>query len=119
VERTPTEDVNVYVKNRLARAFTRVDHTPIPTLSDALMARNLTSHVKQMAKRSLIVPSHLAQGGNVLSRDNKYMRGGLRIDVTKGNRLIVAVNDCGGNFAFDDSTEETICFRHYKLSLAQ
>jgi hypothetical protein len=119
VERTPTEDVNVYVKNRLARAFTRVDHTPIPTLSDALVARNLTSHVKEVTKRGLVVPSHLAQRCNVLSRDNKYMSGRLRIDVAKGNRLIVAVNDCGGNLAFDDSTEETICFRHYKLSLAQ
>jgi hypothetical protein len=47
------------------------------------------------------------------------MRGRLRIDIAKGNRLIVAVNDCGGNFPFDDSTEETICFRHYELNLAR
>ncbi len=56
--------------------------------------------------------SGIVEGRDMLARDDERVDGRVRIDVAEGDRLLVLVNNIGGNLARDDATEDAIWLGH-------
>ncbi len=63
---------------------------------------------QQVAERGFVSGGSFVQRFYVLARDDKNVRGRLRVDVAYGYRAVIRVYNVRGNLARYDSTKETI-----------
>ena len=109
------EDVNVEMVNGLAAVGAGVDHHAI-ALREASGARNFSGSRKQMAEKSGVRGIAVGERDDVLARNHKKMRGGLRVDVKEPDAFVVLVDLLGGDGSSDDLAEEAI---HGGISLQE
>ena len=86
------------MKHRLSRPRSDVEHGAV-SLFDVALARNLGGGQVAAAYRFSVSSLRLFQSSEMFLRDDQHVRGRLRIDVFKGEDVIVLLDFLGGNFA--------------------
>ena len=100
------------MKDGLTYACARVDNCAIAALGEPLLVGNARGDPQEMAERSFVSLRSFVEGFHVIARENEHMHGRLRIDVAKGDRALILVDNVCGNLARDDSAKEALLFRH-------
>ena len=90
------------VKYGLATVLITIHDGAIPAFGNALVTRDRRGGQIHPADNCCVLRIEIVDGRNANSRDYKYVRRRLRIDVSKGDDLIVFVNDIGRNLTGDD-----------------
>jgi hypothetical protein len=97
--------VHVQVIDRLAAAFSGVDHHPI-SIAKPFLTSDFTGRPDEVAKKRALTVISLVERIYVLTRDDKDMDGRLGINIGKGVGKVVLVNRGRGNLTFKDFAEE-------------
>ena len=95
------------VVNGLAALFVAVEHGTVTCLATQLLCQFLRG-VDHMANDGAILFGDVVQRGDMLLRDHQKVHWGLRVDIVKGEDLIIFVYLLGRNLAVDDLAEQTI-----------
>lgn len=104
--------------DRLSAIWPDVHHYSI-ALREVLLPRQLAGDAMQMTDQGLLVLAlaHLSQRSNVLLRNHQHMHRRRRVDVRKGQRLLVFIELLCGNLAVGDLAEDAI--RTHALSMTR
>jgi len=94
------------MKNRLAHAFTVVDHQPV--ITNALLFAYLRGNPEQAPHEVLIGGFQVGHGGYMAPGYNEDMGGRLGIEILKGDIAVVLVNLVTVYFTGSNFTENTI-----------
>jgi hypothetical protein len=103
-KQTPPKQMQVKMKNGLARSAAAVDYRTV-AIEEIALTGDLRRDQMKFAKDDLILADSIAQRCEVLPRANENVRGRLRTDVFKGENLVVFVNDLGRNLLAPDLAE--------------
>jgi len=95
------------VKNRLPRAGTDVEHSPVAIL-DAALACDISGGEVAVADQFGILCRRLFQSADVLFGNHQHMGRSLRINIVKRIRVFVFVHFLGRYFPAYDSAKQTI-----------
>src|SRR6266852_4959123 len=106
------EQVEMNVRHRLARAFFAVEHKPVAVLQPELVGQ-LSGDQMHVPEQWPIFFGQVGVGrDDLITRDDEDVDRGLRIDVAKGEALIVFVNDVGLDLPIDNLLENVV--RHHE-----
>lgn len=83
-----TKQVNMKMIHGLSAISAGVDDRAIAVVQ-MQSARQLSSYSVQVADKDVVGLSCLRQRGDMPSRNDQHMRRRLRVDVSKGNRLVI------------------------------
>jgi hypothetical protein len=103
---------------RLSGAGADIEDGSIALL-DIAMARDVGGSEMAAADQFGISGFGFFQAREMLSGDNKNVRGSLRADIFEGEYVIVLVDFFRGNFAAKDAAEEAVGVGHWLLTLRQ
>jgi hypothetical protein len=117
---TPAQEVDVQMKHGLPRSWTHVKHGPV-SLFDIPLARNLSRCEVAAANHFRVVSLRFLQSCKMFLGDDQHMRGSLRVDVFKGEHVLVFVNFLGGNLAAENAAEKAVArgVGHGSLTMAK
>jgi hypothetical protein len=107
---TSAQEVDVEMKYRLPRARTHIQHGPV-SLLDVPLAGNLSRGQVTVAYHFSIVSLRFLQSNKMFLGDDQHMRRRLRVDVFKGEHMLVLVNLLSWNLAAEDAAEKAIARR--------
>ena len=115
---TSSQKVDVKMKHRLPSSRTHVQHSAV-SLLDVALACNLSRRQVAAANHFGVFGLRLFQSRKMFPGNDQHMRGSLRVDVFKGQHVLVLVNLLGGNFAAENAAEKAVAGRvgHAKLSV--
>ena len=77
-------------------------------VGQALLARDLASDVEEVSQQDAILNVGVAEPRYVSLGDDDYMQGRLRVDVPKGQAVLILVDDIRGDLAAKDLAEDRI-----------
>jgi hypothetical protein len=103
-------EVDVHVEDGLAGFGPDIEHGSVAVFNTALAA-DLGGHQMESADHFGVFVMGFLQASDVCLRNDQNVCGRLRIDVFEGDCMRVFVNLLGGDFALDDSAEETVSHR--------
>jgi len=81
------------VGHRLPSLLTTVNHQPIATLGNAMLPRQLIGNPGHMPDKRELSLSQLSHGRDMLSGDDKQVRGRGRIDIMEGYYLLILIQE--------------------------
>jgi hypothetical protein len=110
-ERASAEQVDVKVEDGLSGAGADVEHGAVSVLDFAL-AGDLCGGEVATSDDFCVSGFSFFQSGKMFFGNDQNMRGRLRVDVFKGEDMIVFVDFLGGNLAADNAAEEAIRVGH-------
>lgn len=96
------------VRNTLSAIRPGVGHQPKAAVGDALLRSQTRRRDPDAMHQPGVGLGDLAQGRQVMPRDDQEMDGSLRVDILNGNEVIVLIDPLGGNLAGDDPAKETV-----------
>ncbi len=102
------EHVDVQVEHGLAGVRPVVDHHPVATLVQSLLARHVGRQTEELAGHRLPVRSEVAEGVHVPARRHQHVDGGLGLDVAEGDGVLRLADECGPEVAPDDSAKDAV-----------
>src|SRR5262249_33073744 len=80
---------------------------------DAALARQLRRYQVAAADQFGVFAAGFFQPANVFFRDDQQVSGALRMDILKGERMIVFVNLPAGYFALNHAAKQTVRHRRW------
>src|ERR1700733_880130 len=104
---TSSDQVDVKVENRLSRIGTDVEHGAI-SFFNAAVARNLGRREVTAADQFSFFRCRFFQSANVFLGNHQNVGRSLRIDVFKGEGVVVFVNFLRRNLAFKNAAEQAL-----------
>lgn len=107
------------MKDGLSGVESVVNDHPISLRIETSIRGKFLCNQEEVSDEIFIRIRHAVNVGNVFFGDDKGMDRRLGIDVLKGNRFCVLMDDPGGNFFLYDFTEETAWFRIHFFSLSE
>jgi hypothetical protein len=96
--------MDVHVEDRLATLGSDVEYGTV-SIFDATLAAYFRSGQVQASDQIGFFGLRFLQSAHVFLRDDQNVRWGLRLDVFKGERILVFVDFLGRNLAADDFAE--------------
>lgn len=99
------EQVYVEVVHCLAGVGAAVDDGTV-ALQKTFVARDLRCGVKKVSNQRSLLVRCVIERGDVLTRNDEDVHGGLRIDVSERDALVVFIDRLGRNTAVHDFAEE-------------
>lgn len=99
------------MKDRLSRTRTNIKNGAV-SVFDLALAGDFSRREMAAADQFGIVSLGLFQSRKMLLGDDEHVRGRLRIDVFKGQNVLVFMNFLRGNLSSDDAAEKTIGIGH-------
>src|ERR1700691_923656 len=108
------------MKHRLPRPRPHIEHCPV-SLLDIPPARKLRGGYLAAADQFGIAGSSFLQSSKMFLRDDEHMGRRLRVDVLKGEDILVFVNFLRGNLAAQDAAEKAVArsVGHRSVTLAK
>ena len=110
-EGAAAEKVDMEVEDGLSRARADVEDGAV-SLLDVALAGDLRRRQMAAADQFRVFGLGLFQSGKMFFGNDENVRGGLRLDVFKGEDVIVLVNFFGGDLAANHSAEEAVGIGH-------
>jgi hypothetical protein len=107
-EGTPTEQVQMDVKDFLARVSPTVQDEPVSRLVDPIFLSEPGGHPDHAAKRRLVRFGHVGDGRNRLVGDDENVGGRLGLDIPERRHQLVLIDKIGGNLPADDLRENRV-----------
>jgi hypothetical protein len=104
------EQVQVQMGDRLAGALLAINHESV-TIGQSQLPRQLGRDQVQVTDQVAILRLKIGVGRNHFPWNEQYVDRRLRIDVMKGDALLVFVDQLGGNLLIGDLQEEIV--RHH------
>src|SRR5260370_34642829 len=101
------EEGQVKVKDRLARSAAAVQHRAV-AFEELAFSRKLGGDQLQFAKDGLILGCRVGQRFEMFAWTNQDVRGRLRADVLKGEKIRIFVDNLGWNLLRCDFAEQTV-----------
>src|SRR5438874_786518 len=74
----------------------------------ALLAGDLAGNGDELPEQRLVLRPRLRDRRDVLARDHQHVHRRLRVEVSKGDRLLIAVHDVGRDLAGGDAAEDAL-----------
>ena len=96
------------VKDGLPRVCSVIGDQPVAAMIDSCRLGRVDTQVDHSIHGAVVEVPKIAQRGNVLSRHDKQMNRGLRIDIAKRDGMFILGNDIRSKFAGDNAAKETI-----------
>src|SRR6266487_3995654 len=97
------------MKNRLTSFGTVICHETIPALRDTQFPGDLSGGIKEPQENLLIGPLQIAERvRDVAARNDQHVIRSLRLDILKGQHILVLVDRLARNLARSNLTEQTI-----------
>jgi hypothetical protein len=106
-EAASAEEMDMKVEHRLTCVGADVDYGPVATLQTSLTG-NLGGGEVAVADDLRITGLGFFETGEVALGDDQHVGRSLRVNVLKGNDLVVLIYLFGGNFTRDDLAEQAI-----------
>jgi len=94
--------MNMQVKYRLATVDAVVNVESVTIVFDALRPSNFCGYPHQMPQQGSLFCRRIGNGSNGLFWDDQHVDRRLGVDVAKGQRTIVFINDISGDVSIDD-----------------
>jgi hypothetical protein len=109
----------VEMKNSLPSTGANVHHSTVSVLNVAL-ARDLRRNQVTAANHVGVFSLCVVQSRKMFLRDHQHVRRSLRLDVFKGEDMLVLINLLRGNLATDNAAEKAVAVRiGHRLSPAE
>lgn len=99
------EKVYVQMIHCLPGIWAAVDDGPI-ALHEALVSRDLRGRAKKMSNQRSVLGRCVIERGDMLTRNDEDVHGGLRIDISERDALVVFIDRLGRDATIDDFAEE-------------
>ena len=103
----PTQQVDMQVVNGLAAIRPVVDHQPV-AIRQPQLPRYLACCGEQLAEHGRIFRRGMRVRGKVLLGNKQHMHRRLRVDIRKGQHIIILIEVLGGDGAGGDFAEEAV-----------
>src|SRR4029077_2333305 len=101
------EEVQVQMKNRLARAGAVVEHSAIPREQEEFLGQLARRHL-QLAEQRLVARLGVVQRGEMFLRAKENVRRRLRVDVFKGEHVVILIDELRGNLFRRDFAKQAV-----------
>ena len=106
-EGPPTQQVQVQVIDCLPALAVTIDHQAEAPIRDSDLSCDPVRHQQKVPEQSIISLVRIEECREMLARNNQDMDGGLRVNVFKGDRLLVFIDNLPWTFSVGDLTKET------------
>ena len=103
------------MRNAFARIRSAVDDDAVTALREIEFFRHHSRSEQQFPEQRLIGIRRLSQPPNAVLRNDEHVHRRLRIDIMKGEHVVVFVNDFRRNFAANDFLENGHAVRAFDL----
>lgn len=105
---TTTEQVEVYVPDRLTRSGVAVIDNPKPVFSNSEIVGNLAGNLKNVTDELVIDRGQVKGSTDMFARDEQQMTWRLRIDVLNDHEMFILINEFGRDIPSCDFTKDAI-----------
>jgi hypothetical protein len=118
-QRTSTDQVEMKVKDALARVRTHIPEEPIAAVGYAFAESDLGCHFHQSGEQRAVVGLLYVNAGDMAARHHQDMDWGGRIPISKSYHGVVCVDESAGKGSAHYATESAVwieIWRHWRLT---
>jgi hypothetical protein len=103
-----TQHMKMKMENGLSCVSPGIRHDPIAGAPQAFQGCHLRAAHQQSREQRFILRPQVVNGCDMSLRDHQRMDRRLRIDVVKGDRVLILLNKLRRNLLFRDLTKQTL-----------